>query len=162
MKGKYSDLYAMMTALGSPLEVSELKELLCAGVSGGRTTSLHELTPSELSKLREQLRAQTGSKPAKGDKSRKRKRSAVLKLLTEYGVDTKDWDVINAFVAQPRLAGKPFALLDNDELEALRRKLWAMLRKRSTESTYEPGRPRPKRTLTLYYPEASSNSVMYN
>ena len=155
MKGKYSDLYAMMTALGSPLEVSELKELLCAGVSGGRTTSLSELTPSELGKLREQLRAQTGRKPGREDKSRKRKRSAVLKLLTEYGVDTKDWDAINAFVAQPRLAGKPFALLDNDELEALRRKLWAMLRKR--ERAEQP----KKRRLLVFAPQKKSTDRIY-
>lgn len=155
MKSKYSDLYAMMTALGSPLEVSELKELLCAGVSDDRTTSLSELTSSELSKLRTQLRAQTGSKPTKGDKSRKRKRSAVLKLLTDYGIDTRNWDAINAFVAQPRLAGKPFARLDNDELEALRRKLWAMLRKR--ERAEQP----KKRRLLVYAPQKESTDRIY-
>ena len=165
MKSKYSDLYAMMTALGSPLEVSELKELLCAGASGGRTSSLSDLTPSELSKLREQLRAQTGSKPVREDKSRKRKRSAVLKLLTDYGVDTRDWDVINAFVAQPRLAGKPFARLDNDELEALRRKLWAMLRKQKQGEQVappEPPAPKVKKRYRMYLLKKSSKEAIYN
>ena len=143
----------------------EIKSILCESISGGRATGLRELTSTELKQLREDLRKKTDSHPAKGDKSRKRKRSAVLKLLTEYGVDTRDWDVINAFVAQPRLAGKPFARLDNDELEALRCKLWAMLRKQKQGEQVappEPPAPRVKKRYRMYLLKKSSKEAIYN
>lgn len=160
MKGKYSDIYAMIGALNSPLGREELKETLCEGVSDGRTTSLRELTSEELGSLCSRLQRETKSKPRQGDKSRKRKRSAVLRLLTDYGVDTKDWGAINAFVSQKRIAGKEFAKLDNDELEALRRKLWAMLRKQRqvAEREQKVEKPAPRKKLTLYVMNRRSNN----
>lgn len=127
---KYSDIFAMIKALGSPLSNEELKETLVESISEGRTKSLRELSEEELQSLRTTLQKETHSKPRAGDKSRKRKRSAVLKLLTDYGIDTQDWDAINAFVESPRIAGKPFARLTNEELEKLQRKMRAILAKK--------------------------------
>lgn len=132
--GKYSDIFAMMKALGSPLSNEELKDTLVESISEGRTKSLRELSDMELESLRNTLQEQTHSKPRVGDSSRKRKRSAVLKLLTDYGIDTQDWDAINSFVESPRIAGKPFARLTNEELDSLQRKLYAIhTKKHSTK-----------------------------
>lgn len=143
MKGKYSDIYAMMHALGSPLGDEELKETLVESISGGRTKSLRALSATELSALRERLRRQTGSKPSSGNKSRKRNRSIVLGLLTDYGIDTQDWDAVNAFCCDTRIAGKPFASLTDEELEALRGKLYAILRKKSAPHLRPTSSPCP-------------------
>ena len=62
---------------------------------------------------------------------RRQWRSVVLKLLQKYGVDTTDWDRVNAFCRDPRIAGKVFALLSIAELEQLSVKLRVMLRKKS-------------------------------
>ena len=160
MKGKYSDIYAMMRALQSPLDSEELKAALCEGASNGRTHSLRELTEEELESLRTRLQRETASKPRRGSQSRKRKRSAVLRLLTDYGVDTKDWQAINAFVSQKRIAGKEFAKLTDNELEALRRKLWAMLRKQKQGEQKERKieKREPQKKLTLYVMNRGSNN----
>ena len=62
---------------------------------------------------------------------RRQWRSVVLKLLQKYGVDTTDWDRVNAFCRDPRIAGKVFALLSIAELEQLSVKLRVKLRKKS-------------------------------
>lgn len=160
MKGKYSDIYAMMRALQSPLDSEELKAALCEGASNGRTNSLRELTEEELESLRTRLQRETASKPLRGSHSRKRKRSAVLRLLTDYGVDTKDWQAINAFLSQKRIAGKEFAKLTDSELETLRRKLWAMLRKQKQGEQKERKveKREPQKKLTLYVMNRGSNN----
>lgn len=131
---KYSDIFAMMKALDSPLSNDELKDTLVESISEGRTKSLRELSEEELQSLRDTLQEQTLSKPRVGDKSRKRKRSAVLKLLMDYGIDTQDWDAVNDFVENPRIAGKPFARLTNQELEKLKMKMRAILAKKQEEA----------------------------
>ena len=65
-------------------------------------------------KLREELR---------------RKRSVCLKLMQQLGIDTTDWDRINAFCNNPRIAGKPFVRISAAELDQLSVKLRAIQRK---------------------------------
>ena len=59
--------------------------------------------------------------------------SSALHQLQLYGVDTTDWNKVNAFCAQPRIAGKAFRDLDCEELEALTRKMRAIIRKRDKQ-----------------------------
>ena len=144
MKSKYSDIYAMMSRLVSDYTDPEVKESLVYGASEGRTIHLHELTDLELGRLRAGLKrllkqplplpdAPNAAKnqhiyePRGGLKSRRR---AVLALLTKYGINTRDWDAINAFVRDKRIAGKEFAELTSDELTALSKKLHAILKKK--------------------------------
>ena len=134
MRGDYRDIWAELRKLIARTgeDVAAAKERLAMEVSGGRTTSLRELSGEELSLLREGLRQATGSTPTptrKGSPSRRRARSLVLRLLEDYGIDTGDWEAINAFCRDKRIAGKDFGRLDEEELEGLRRKLHAILRK---------------------------------
>lgn len=60
----------------------------------------------------------------------RRKRSSVLHRMQLLGIDTADWDRVDNFCKDPRIAGKRFCQLDCDELDALFRKLLAIGRKR--------------------------------
>lgn len=135
MRG-YSDIWAMIGQLPlGGMTVEELKCVLVSSVSKGRTESLRELTGGELERLRQELRGKTGSKPRKSDGEKRRKRSQVLKLIEAYGVDTKDWTAVNAFVEEERIAGKAFSQLTLEELGQLRRKMWSINRKRRQKET---------------------------
>lgn len=138
MRGDYKDIWAELRKLIARTgeDVVMAKERLAMEVSGGRTTSLRELTGEELSALREGLRQATGSAPTptrKGSPSRRRARSRVLHLLGDYGIDTGDWEAVNAFCRDKRIAGKDFGRLDEEELGALARKLHAIIRKQEKE-----------------------------
>lgn len=145
-KNDYSDIWAMVSRLSveSDLAPKEIKESMVYELTGGRTVRLSELSTPELSTLRKGLRKALGQgSEASGrkDPSRARQRSRVLALLTRYGIDTKDWDAINAFCQSPRIAGKAFAELSRDELTALAKKMHAILRKsaKRAEETAEEG-----------------------
>lgn len=56
-------------------------------------------------------------------------RSRCLRLMQKLGIDTTDWERINAFCRDKRIAGKVFAELSNEELEQLSVKLRAISRK---------------------------------
>lgn len=62
----------------------------------------------------------------------RRKRSSVLHQMQLLGVDTADWNRVDAFCQNRRIAGKRFSQLDNDELDALLKKLRAIRRKQPT------------------------------
>lgn len=132
----YSDIWAMLGKLSveSDLEPKEIKESMVYNLTGGRTVRLSELSTPELGRLRKGIRKALGqgsdaSGGARKDPSRARQRSRVLALLTRYGINTKDWEAINAFCLSPRIAGKAFAELTRDELTALAKKMHAILRK---------------------------------
>ena len=67
-----------------------------------------------------------------------RLRSAVLHRMQRLGVDTSDWDVVDAFCLSNRIARKEFARLSLAELRVMVSKLEAMGRK---------GYSRPRRTM---------------
>lgn len=159
MRG-YSDIWAMINKLAGELEAEELKRVICESVSDGRTNSLRELTGGELVKLRAELRKQTGFKPSKANPEKRRKRSAVLKLLKSYGIDTSDWEAVNRFVSQSRIAGKEFHQLNEEELEKLRRKMYAINRKKVKEevTVVEPT-PR-KRKKRVYYTNVTTQQLI--
>ena len=49
--------------------------------------------------------------------------------MQQIGVDTTDWSLVNAFLRQPRIAGKPLYELDGQELDELIPKLEAIKKK---------------------------------
>lgn len=72
----------------------------------------------------------------------RRKRSEVLKLMQQLGVDTTDWDRVNAFCTDARIAGKLFRKISVDELEELAVKLRAIKRNgglKEQENKDKPG-----------------------
>jgi hypothetical protein len=130
-KRNYSRLYAIAKAKSIDLE--QHKEVLVSQFTGGRTSSLREMTPAEYEEMCECL--QTGKQfgeTSDAYKERLRKaRSAALNRIQRLGVDTADrtFAAVNDFCLDPRIAGKPFGVLTVDELQALVPKLEAILRK---------------------------------
>lgn len=100
------------------------KEELVLSWTGGRTSSLREMTDGEYERMIQGLRAEIQDRDAL-----RRARSSVLKLLQQYGIDTTSFDKVNAFCQQARVAGKPFGALKVGELEALSRKMRSILSK---------------------------------
>lgn len=107
----------------------ETKRSMLLELTDGRTGSTRELTAREALYLCGYLNGQ----PQDTDTERtmlRRRRSGVLARMQRYGVDTTDWERVDAFCLNPRIAGKRFCHLGGGELLALTAKLEAMLRKR--------------------------------
>ena len=109
-----------------------------AQASNGRTTSLRELKRWEYDKLCEQL-----EDLLLPHHERKKLRSRCLKLMQQYGIDTTDWNRINAFCKDARIAGKPFRYIGIDELGKLAIKLRMMIRKKRGGETAEHSTEEP-------------------
>ncbi len=128
-KMTYSRFYAIAKAKGIDLE--NHKEELILQFTDGRTSSLKDMKQKEYDEMCDCL--QTGRHPNETPdqhKARlKRYRSDVLYRIQKLGIDTTDWDEVNEFCKNPRISGKPFALLTVDELKAMIPKLEAILRK---------------------------------
>lgn len=133
-KRNYSRLYAIDKAKG--IDLDEHKEVLVSQFTGGRTTSLRDMTPTEYEEMCECLQTgkQVGESTAEHRERLRRARSAVLNRLQRLGVDTADrtFAAVNRFCMNSRIIGKPFGLLSVEELQALIPKLEAILRKPRT------------------------------
>ena len=100
------------------------KEDLVLQWTNGRTSSLKEMSELEYSLMIRQLRQQVENLEEK-----KKARSAVLKQFQLYGIDTTDWDAVDRFCANPRIAGKAFRYLTIAELKTLRVKMLSIRNK---------------------------------
>lgn len=130
-KRNYSRLYAIAKAKSIDLE--QHKEVLVSQFTGGRTSSLREMTSNEYEEMCECLQTgkQLGETSAAYKERLRRARSAALNRMQRLGVDTADrtFAAVNDFCLDPRIAGKPFGMLTIEELQALVPKLEAILRK---------------------------------
>ena len=107
------------------------KEALVAQYTDGRTTSLRETTPQEYDLMcrdMERLTDHDAQREALRQQLRRR-RSEVLKLMQQLGIDTTNWNRVDRFCSDTRIAGKAFRHISIDELEALAVKLRAIKRK---------------------------------
>ena len=133
-KRNYSRLYAIAKAKG--IDLDEHKEVLVSQFTGGRTTSLRDMTPAEYEEMCECLQTgkQVGESTEEHKERLRRARSAVLTRLQRLGVDTADrtFAAVNRFCMNTRIIGKPFGMLSVEELQALIPKLEAILRKPRT------------------------------
>ena len=130
----YHRFYASFNRLPCVGDREDLKESLVSSYTNGRTTSLREMSEAEYNAMCAALEHKVNPNArAVYIQERKRQRSSALHQLQLYGVDTTDWNKVNAFCEQPRIAGKPFRDLDCEELEALTRKMRAIIRKRDKQ-----------------------------
>jgi hypothetical protein len=133
-KRNYSRLYAIAKAKG--IDLDEHKEVLVSQFTGGRTTSLRDMTPAEYEEMCECLQTgkQVGESTEEHKERLRRARSAGLDRLQRLGVDTADrtFAAVNRFCMNTRIIGKPFGMLSVEELQALIPKLEAILRKPRT------------------------------
>ena len=107
------------------------KETLVEQYTNGRTTHLRETTQQEYNKMCRDMEQVAGYDERMSDIRRelRRKRSVCLKLMQQLDIDTTDWNRVNAFCEDARIAGKAFRHISIDELEALAVKLRTIARK---------------------------------
>lgn len=126
MKSKIRTFNAMLTKLG----IQHEKEHILSGYGVSSTLDLQE---AQLDELIERLSKMQEAK-TQAPLSLRRKRSTVLDLLTQMGVYKPEsatrWQRVNEYLAQPRIAGKLMYEMNEEELEALARKLRAIKIKR--------------------------------
>ena len=85
----------------------------------------------------------------------KKKRSVCLKLMQQLGIDTTDWARINDFCMNPRIAGKPFARITPDGLEALAVKLRSIRRKGGLKPMKEKNVEQPGGVAYVFFDPAA-------
>lgn len=133
MKNKptsYARFYALLKQMQGDSE--QIKETLVLRFTKGRTDSLRQMRRDEYEMMCEAMEAEIehpGLSAEEFHRERKRLRSAVLHRMQRLGIDTSDWDVVDTFCLNTRIAGKEFARLSLAELEILISKLEAMRHK---------------------------------
>ena len=125
------DSYAVFFALLKRMP-GATKEDLVDQWTGGRTSSLKEMTDREYNQMISALRSQVDNLEEK-----KKARSAVLKQIQLYGIDTTDWDAVDRFCCNPRISGKPFRFLSIHELKTLRMKLLSIRNKAKLQECWQ-------------------------
>ena len=123
--------YARFYALLKRLPGAD-KETLVYQFTGGRTKSLRQMAAREYESMCREMERVAGFDERREAYRRelRRKRSAALHQMQLLGIDTADWDRVNDFCRDPRIAGAEFRSLDTDGLDALTTKIRAIRRKR--------------------------------
>lgn len=111
------------------------KETLVYQFTQNRTVHLHQMLDKEYDAMCRQMEDITGydERRRKQYDILRKARSGVLHQLQIYGIDTTDWNRVDAFCKDPRIAGKRFKELGIDELNGLNTKLRIIIRKRKQE-----------------------------
>ena len=126
----YARFYTLLNRLPTT-DRDELKATLVSQYTGGRTESLREMTTKEYDTMCDAMQQMAGGYRARESyrEELRRKRSAVLKQLQKIGVDTTDWNRVDAYCMNPRIAGKEFRKLTAEELDTVNIKLRIIQRK---------------------------------
>ena len=119
MNRKSKKGYSLFYALLRDHPMADKDELVLT-YTGGRTSHLHEMKAWE---YREMCNALSSTDASAQLVQLKKARSKALFWIQKLGVDTLDWDAINAFSLSPKIAGKEFKLLSIAELQVLHKKL---------------------------------------
>lgn len=115
--------YATFYALLAKMPGAE-KEMIVRQYTNGRTGSLRDMNDDEYCIMVSALRRRVD-----GYDKLRQARSNALHRLQLYGVDTSNWDDVNRFCAQRRIAGKVFEKMNTEELISLTRKMRAIMDK---------------------------------
>lgn len=149
MKQQVSNFGRFYTAIRemNPIgDRDEVKRSIVLQYTDGRTESLREMTRAEYDRCCADLERGTG-----GREKLRKERSATLHLMQRMGVDTSDWERVNALCRDPRIAGKDFRRIADDEHPELRARLRAIERKGGLRG--QPGRQeapqQPVGTMTV-------------
>jgi len=142
----FGRFYAAIRAMNVIGDRDDVKRQIVWQYTGGRTDSLREMTRHEYDRCCADLESKNGYR----DLLRK-ERSATLKLMQKAGIDTTDWNRVNTFCLDPRIAGKEFARLSTDELAQIRRKIRAIDGKGgfAPKTRREHSAEHPKRQVTI-------------
>ena len=106
------------------------KDEMVAQFTDGRTTHLSGMTNAEFHEMCDCIEARFQQDTYAYKEKVRKARASVLKRVSKLGISTIDnWDEVNAFLASPRIAGKLLYEMDLDELNALIKKLEAILQR---------------------------------
>lgn len=127
----FARFYASFNKLPYAGDREELKKSIVLQYTWNRTDSLREMTRKEYHACCTTLEKLCGADECREQQREelRRQRSVCLKLLQQLGLDTTDWARVNDFCRHPRIAGKPFARITDEELARLAVKLRSILRK---------------------------------
>lgn len=136
-----ADKYARFWVLLGRMPEAD-KETLVEQFTCGRTTHLHLMSREEYNVMCNEMERVAGYDRRKAEqyKELKRYRCMALHLMTQWGIQTRDFAEVDYFCSQKRIAGKEFRLLTLNDLSALCRKLRAMLRKREQRNVIKEER----------------------
>lgn len=110
------------------------KEEIVYAYSNGTTESLSEFHRDDIQGYNLMIRELQKRVQMEIDRETKRLRSAILKRLQEYGVDTTDWHEVNRFLELPQIAGKRLYNMSQDDMHCLIPKLQSILSKNKKKS----------------------------
>jgi|WetSurMetagenome_2_1015567.scaffolds.fasta_scaffold53832_2 hypothetical protein len=125
----YSRFFKLIANLGMK---PEDRKWLVSNFTHGRTDSLKELSYREYADLCKSLEPSITETLQK--KELRKWRSNCLHLLQKCDVNTSDWDCVNYYCKNPKIAGKAFAMLTIEELQHLCRKLRSIQKKGNLKS----------------------------
>lgn len=123
----FSRFYACLKSVQTANK-QDTKETLVSQFTNGRTSSLKEMSQQEYNAMCDSIDPKM-TQNLKDKVELKAQRSAVLKRIQKLGVDTTDWNAIDSFCLNSRIAGKVFYELTLDELKAMIPKLIAIAKK---------------------------------
>jgi len=85
--------------------------------------STKDLSSDEINELITHLESLEAEKSAQNSKEVRQWRHKVLRMIAECGIDTQDWNKVNDFMMDSRIAGKLIYMHTVPELKVLHRKL---------------------------------------
>lgn len=137
MRRNYARFYALLGRMPT-IDKDELKVDLVRQYTDNRTDSLKEMTDKEYDAMCDGMQRQSNGYKAReiAREELRHKRSAALHLLQKHGIDTTDWNCVDAFCKNPRIAGKEFAKLTTEELDLLCIKIRMIQRKGNKNTDY--------------------------
>ena len=137
----FARFYATFNKISYSGDREDLKKEMVEKVTFGRTNSLREVTKREYQDLCEGLEKIYPANHIKelAREELRRQRSICLRLMQRLGVNTLDWNRINAFCQDGRIAGKQFRDITTEELKLLACKLRSIERKGGIRELEEPG-----------------------
>lgn len=131
----FARFYELLRRLPYVGDKEELKESLVSQATNGRTSSLREVNFKEygdLCRMMEKLCPDGGGRE-EYEARRRKSRSVCLRLMQKIGIDTTDWNAVNAYCRSPKIGGKEFRELSIDELDGMSLRLRMIYRKMKGE-----------------------------
>ncbi|MEO0337605.1 MAG: hypothetical protein AAF242_00180 [Bacteroidota bacterium] len=128
MKNKIIRFHSIL----STLKIRDQKQNILHGYG---VESTKDLTEQQLDEIIQALDQKVTKRYAQTSPETRTLRSKVLAVLTKMGIyeDNGNWEKVNAFMMQPRIAGKLIYEHDDEELKQLIKKLYSMQKKRTVK-----------------------------
>lgn len=107
-------------------KMKEAKESLLAGCG---VESTLDLDPQQIESLIDYLRGIIARKDEQITQVRRKHMHQCLKIMSQIGINTQDWEKVNGFMLNKHVCGRHLYELSLEELIAFKRKLYAIRKK---------------------------------